>query len=211
MLAPMICNLRQEPFSINAAIFPHMEKSSLQRRLDIAGKTQAELAELLGVSTFSASRLARGTRKMTATEKVLIDAWLNEPEIDIRALQNRIPLFGYAAGANGDRIAFTSNHALDWVDPPPYSTVSGEIAAIRILGESMEPRLFSGEEILIARGLYPARGKDAVVEFKDGTAVVKTYMRSKDGFIYCHQYNPDLEIKFRADDVKSVHAVIWRR
>lgn len=188
-----------------------MTKKDLRERLHYARKTQQQLADMLGVSFTSASRLARGDRKMSADEAALIDAWLNGNSNEPASPKDKIPLYGYAAAGNGERIALVNNQIIDWVDAPPYSTVSGEIAAIRILGESMEPRLFAGEEILIARGLSPARGKDCVIEFHDGSAVVKTYERSRDGRVFARQYNPEQLIDYSADEVKKIHAVIWRR
>jgi phage repressor protein C with HTH and peptisase S24 domain len=212
-VALMICEVRQQASARNAVIFAAMTDLDLKRRLQIAGRTQEELAAALRISSHSASRLVLGKRKMSAAESDAIDTWLADADTKTPSVKGsgRIPLYGYAQGANSDRVAFTSDRALDWVDPPPFSSISGPMAVLRISGDSMEPRLFAGEEVVVALDLSPARGRDCVIEFADGTAAVKQYERSRDGFIFARQYNPDKEVRFPASEVKAVHAVIWRR
>ena len=122
-----------------------------------------------------------------------------------------IPLLGYAAGSGGDRIVWNTDQPLDWVEAPPMRDTSIQILAIRVSGDSMEPRLFAGETIYVGRKLAPARNGDAVIEFNDGTAVVKSYGGMRQGFVFARQYNPDEELKYEATKVKAVHAVLWRR
>lgn len=210
----MICEQRQYPFMQFPRTFAGMT-DTLKRRLQKAGRNQEELAEALNISPWSASRLVRGQRTMKALEATRIDTWLAETASDQTkdgpSVGGKIPLYGYAAGSSPERVAFTSSRALDWIDGPPHQVFSGPVAALRVAGDSMEPRLFAGEEVLIALDLPPARGRDCVLEFKDGTAAVKTYEKSRDGWIFCRQYNPDSEVRFAASEVKAVHAVLWRK
>lgn len=211
----MICEQRQYPFMQFAPTLAGMT-DTLKRRLQKAGRKQEELAQALGISPWSASRLVLGKREMKAQEAARIDAFLAETASDERyddapSGTGRIPLYGYAAAAAPDRVAFTSGRALDWIEAPPLQLFSGPMAALRIAGESMEPRLFAGEEVLIALGLSPGRGRDCVIEFKDGTAAVKTYEKSRDGWIFCRQFNPDQEVRYKAHEVKAIHAVLWRK
>lgn len=206
----MICDIRQVPKLNKAAIFTTMSKSNLQERIIRAGKSQTELAKHLGISEFSASRLALGKRKMSVEESQLINEFIGDYGTHAKP-ENIIPVYGYAHDwENDELIALTPNRAIEWIDKPKHQWASGEVFAIRTLGETMEPRLFAGEEIYIAKDLPPARGKDCVIEFKDGTAVVKTYEKQKDGFIWARQYNPDSIVKYASSIVKQIHSVIAR-
>ncbi len=122
-----------------------------------------------------------------------------------------IPLLGYAAAGGGDRIAWALDRPLDWVEAPPIRDSDVEVVAIRVAGDSMEPRLFSGEMIYVGLNLAPARGGDCVIEFRDETALVKSYYGRKDQMIFAHQYNPEEQLKFPESSVKGLHAVLWRR
>lgn len=208
----MICDYRQYASQPSSAIFAGMSTVDLKRRLQIAGRTQEELAEGLGISAHSASRLVRGARKMSVEEQDKIELWFrsvgDSAPVDG---QGKIPVFGYAAGNSGDRVAFTNDRALEWVSPPPLVTLTGPMAGLRVMGVSMEPRYFSGELAVVALHLHPARGADCVIEFQDGSADIKTYERSRDGIVFCRQWNPEQEVRYKAGDVRALHAVISRQ
>lgn len=210
----MICELRQVPNYKNAAIFASMEKHDqkidLRDRIKRAGKNQTELANYLGISSFSASRLARGERKMSFQESQLINDWLGEVEA-LEKPKHIIPVYGYAHDWEDDeKISMLPNRAIEWIDRPQHTQITGEMFCIRTLGETMEPRLFAGEEVYAIRGLPPARGKDCVIEFKDGSAVIKTYEKQKDGFIFARQYNPDTIVKYAFSEIKQIHLIVYR-
>lgn len=59
--------------------------------------------------------------------------------------------------------------------------------------------------------LPPGRDQDCLVEFNDGSAVVKTYVAQRDGAVFCRQWNPDSEVRYIGSAVKAVHAIVWRR
>lgn len=206
----MICDFSQVSNINHAAIFAVMENNDYKTRLRRAGKTNQDLAELLKVHPSAITRLLNGTRGISRDEAIKIEAFLGDAYEQDMPQQRKIPLYGYAAANNNDRIALVSDKILDWIDAPPFSKTTTEYAAIRVIGESMEPRLFAGEELIIAKNLYPARGKDCVIEFKDGSAAVKTFLRNKEGLVYFQQYNPNKEVSFKYDDIKQLHQVMWR-
>ena len=75
----------------------------------------------------------------------------------------------------------------------------------------MEPRFFAGESVFVHAGLPPARGQDCLIEFRDGSAVIKSYRGQRDGFVFAWQYNPSAdesnELRYQGTDVKALHAV----
>ncbi len=75
----------------------------------------------------------------------------------------------------------------------------------------MEPRLFSGETVVVALNVTPTRFGDCVVELKDGTGLVKQYRGRRDGYVFLYQYNPEREVRLREDEIRAIHAVQLRR
>ena len=51
----------------------------------------------------------------------------------------------------------------------------------------------------------------AVVEYRDGTGIIKQYRGQRDGKVYLYQYNPEREFPIEGAQVKAVHAVLFRR
>lgn len=217
----MICDFPQALAVSKFATLPlpgerwrDMDGGEIERRLKALGKTKKELAFGVGISPTAMSRIVTGERKdLKAREVDRISAKLEEWEA--AAFPGRgaraIPLLGYAAAGGEDHIAWSFDRPLDWVEPPPMRDTGAEVVAIRVSGDSMEPRLFSGEVIYVGIGVAPARGGDAVLEFRDSTAVVKSYERRREGRVFVRQYNPERELSFAQDLIKNVHAVLWRR
>lgn len=119
----------------------------------------------------------------------------------------RVPLYGFAAASEGDRFAFNDGQILDWIDLPRGMSLKGEFFIVQAIGSSMEPRVWPGERKLVQRGVPPGRDQDAVIEFADGTAVLKTYVRERDGQVFAQQYNPEQQLRYPASDVAAIHAV----
>ena len=180
-------------------------KAALRR----AGKSQVGLAAALGISKDSAFRLVNGTRDVEAGEHARAVAYIEGDQPEAQPLFEQINVYGYAAGQS-DRIAFADNRIIDRIEVP-VGLVRGEAFGVRIAGDSMEPRLFAGETVIVARNLRPARNGDVVVEFNDGSAIVKQYQGERDGVVFLHQYNPDQQLKIPGTQIRTMHAVIYRR
>lgn len=97
---------------------------------------------------------------------------------------------------------------LEYFDPPPFWNGSGELIYIRLVGDSMEPRYFSGEVVPVRLNLPPAKGQDALVLFNDATAVLKTYVGQNAGKVFVRQYNAPKEIIYEGSSVRSLSAVL---
>lgn len=196
-----------------------MDLKDIPERLKAAGRSQAELAAHLNLDPSSMTKTIKGTRRLKADELLKIEAFFEDgPDGNVelmaprrRAAPRRIPVYGYAAAGGEDRIVMNPGQVIDWIEPPPLWNGLGDLVAIRVLGDSMEPRLFSGEMVVAQIGLPPARDRDCIIEMGDGSALVKTYKGQKDGHVFAHQYNPDKGLSIDATGVKALHAIIWRR
>lgn len=186
-----------------------MKPAELRARLIRTGRKHNALAAHLGITKDSMSRLINGARDITQEEAAAIERFFaNEEEAGPRFVD--IPVYGYAAAGSEDRVAFANDAVLDTIKIPE-GLAKGEIFGIRVAGESMEPRLYAGEIVIVAKGVPLVKERDCVVEFKDGTAVVKQYQGQREGWLFLRQFNPAQEVRYDATKVRAVHAVLYRR
>jgi len=191
------------------ANFGRMKPPEIRKRLTETGRTQAALARHLGKSKDSVSRLLAGQRNMDVEELTQIQSFFGDAQPRPPEFV-QIPVYGYAAAGGGDRVAMASDQVLDRIEVPAGLT-RGQTIAIRVAGDSMEPRLYSGELVIVELGVPPNRGGDCVVEMRDGSALVKQYQGAKDGFVFLFQHNPEQEVRVPMIDVRAIHAVKYRR
>lgn len=177
-----------------------------------------KLSELLGMNSSYFYRKLKQGGPLKATQANIIRQYLaDDTGMDdgapSAATQNRrrLPVFGYAAAGGDDRIATNEGRILDWMDLPMGMELGpGEWFVVVTVGSSMEPRIFPGEPQIVRRDHPPSRGKDVVVEFADGTAVIKTYKGQRDGKVFVEQYNPPRELSYDATSVRALHGGIIR-
>lgn len=186
-----------------------MKPPEIRRRLRESGRSQTALAKHLGKSKDSVSRLVNGVRSMDVEELQAIQNFFGEAEPKHPDFV-QIPVYGYAGAAGPDRVVIASDQVLEHIEVP-YGLTRGETIAIRVAGDSMEPRLYSGELVIVELGVPPSRGGDCVVELKDGTALVKQYQGIRDQYAFLRQLNPDQEVRLPLTQVKAIHAVKYRR
>lgn len=205
-----------------SSIFSRMvDASDLPERLRRAGRTQADLARHLNLDPSSLTKTIKGQRRLKADEMLAVENFFRDAREEgkapsdnsprFRGLTRKFPLYGYPAAGGEDRVGVSDTDIVDWIDPPPFWNGVGELFGVRVVGLSMEPRLFEGEMVVAQHSLPPSRDRDCVVEFTDGTSVVKTYVTQRDGFVYCKQWSPAQDLRYKTGDVKALHAVIWRR
>lgn len=196
--------------------------ADLPERLRAAGRTQSDLARYLGLDPSSLTKTIKGDRQLKAAELAKINAFFGEEaEVSFHSVEDfgqrrrsparRIPVFGYPAPDNRERVVFSVARAIDYIEPPPLWNGVGDLVAVRVSGETMQPRLFAGELVFAQLGLPPSERADCVIEFHDGTAAVKTYLRERDGVVFLRQWDSDDEIREPGASVKALHAVVWRR
>lgn len=186
-----------------------MEPKEIRERLRRSGRSQASLGRHLGASKDSVSRLLSGQRRMQAVELRQIEEFFADDGPKGPAFET-IDVYGYAQAGGTDRIGLASDQVIDRIEIPA-GMVRGPAIGIRVAGDSMEPRLFSGETVIVALNVAPARDRDCVVEFRDGTGIVKQYRGQREGQVFLWQYNPEEELRVDASKVKAIHAVLYRR
>lgn len=196
-----------------------MKLQDVPTRLRTSGMSQAKFSrEVLDLDPSSFVKTMKGDRRLQEHERRAIESYFGEPLVADtsetpavlrRPRQTRIPVYGYAAAGGEDRIAFAEDQVLDWFDPPPFWSGGGDLIYVRIIGESMYPRIRSGEVVPVRLNFPPARGDDCLLEFTDNSAVVKTFEAERDGKVFARQYNPDSQVSFDATSVRKRHT-IWR-
>ena len=186
-----------------------MKPADIKARLERTGRKHSALADHLGISKDSAYRLVNGKRDPSHDEVLAIERFFAGDD-DTGPRMIEIPVYGYAGAGGEDRITLAGDAVLDHIKIPE-GLAKGNIMAIRVAGDSMEPRLFAGELVIVGGNLPLARGQDCVVEFRDGSAVVKQYQGQREGFIFLRQFNPEKEVRYDATKVRAVHAVLYRR
>lgn len=197
-----------------------VDPKDIPDRLRRAGRNQSELARFLALDPSSLTKTIKGTRSLKVDELNKIEQFFEGDGYEApivsatsRRPQRRIPVYGYAAAGGGgeERIAFNAGGIIDFIEPPPLWNGAGDLMGIRILGDSMVPRLFEGEMVIAQVNLPPIRGQDAVIEMTDGSALVKTYRGSTARVIEAEQWNPQKPLTVDKERVRAVHAVVWRR
>ncbi|MBW8815569.1 MAG: helix-turn-helix transcriptional regulator [Caulobacterales bacterium] len=186
-----------------------MKAPEIRRRLEQSGRTQTALARHLGKSKDSVSRLVMGMRGISADEAEAIKEFFGDDQPQGPVFV-KLPVFGYAAAGSSDRVSIASDQVLDHVEVPA-GLVRGDGFGVRLSGDSMYPRLFDGEIVIAERNVPPVRHREVVVELRDGTALVKEYRGTKDGFLFLWQYNPESEVRIELTKVRAMHAAFrWR-
>jgi len=190
-----------------------MDWRAVAARLDTMGRgARTRLAAALDMDRSQLARLLRTRAFPKLDQAAIIEQFLsgapaNDTGLGPRRIEPQsVPLYGLAAGSDPDRI--NMGEALDWLALPRGMRLHGEFFFIQQVGGSMEPRIWSGERKLVQRGVAPGRLQDALIEFRDGSATIKTYSHEKDGVTFCRQYNPDKEVRYEGTTVKALHAVL---
>lgn len=194
-----------------------MELTDIPSRLRLMRRSQADLARHLDLDPSSLTKTIKGARRVQPAEIIEIEKFFGE-KLTFNAVApvaprkkappSRIPVYGYAA-AGGERIAYADSQVIDWLEPPPFWKGGDDLVYVRLIGDSMEPRYFSGEIVPVRINIPPAKGNDCLIEFSDDTALVKTYQGTRDGRVFVEQYNERRVLDFDAASVRAVHTV-WK-
>ena len=119
-----------------------------------------------------------------------------------------IPVVGEAQGGPEGRISindFPAGYGDGWIhihspDPAAY--------ALRVRGDSMRPRIKSGEHIVVEPSIEALPGDDVVVKFTDDTAVVKELLWIRDDEVCLGSINNGVAPITRSlREVMTIHRV----
>lgn len=80
--------------------------------------------------------------------------------------------------------------------------------AVRVRGDSMRPRIKSGEFIVVEPQISPVSGDDVVVCLVDGRKLVKEYLYQRDGELSLGSINGDYQpMTVPLEQVQTIHVV----
>lgn len=175
-----------------------------------------KLATAMGMNSSFFYRKLKSRTELTASQANTVRAFLSDLGTDlalsVHAPESRsLPVFGYAAAGGDETIALNEGQIIEWLQLPLGLELGpGDWFAVRSIGSSMEPRIFPGEYLVVRRGFPPGHNKDVVVEFTDGTGVVKTYKAQRDGRVFVEQFNPPRGLDYDATKVRRLHGVAFK-
>lgn len=187
-----------------------MKPPEIRARLQQTGQTQLDLARAIGKSKDSINRLLKGQRSLNFDEAQQIRAFFGDVDQGTGSATQQVPVYGVPAPGGPDRFSLSADQAMERIELPCDLT-RGETIAVRLPGDEMAPRLFSGEIVIVAKGIPPARNGDCLVEFKDGSGLIKQYICQREGQIILRHFNPDEEVRVLALQVRALHTVAYRR
>lgn len=183
------------------------------RRLEL-DLTMKQLAEKIGVSEGTISRWESGDianmkrdkiRDLAKALNLSIAAIMELDEPDTHKSQAiRIPVLGKViAGTPTDAI----ENIIDYEEIP--GKWSGEYGALRVKGNSMEPRICEGDTLIVRLQSYAESGDIVVAMVNGGEATVKKLIKHPDG-ITLQPFNPAYEpLYFSNEQIKNSPVVIW--
>lgn len=186
------------------------ERTWIRRRLAELKKTQAGLAQTLGLPPPRISEIIRGTRRISARELPKVATYLAMPLPDVmRRLGASVPdsawgpeiaVAGYVGA--GAEVRPIDDHAkgggIDAVDRPPGAR--GELVAVRVRGDSMLPAYGEADDILYGpprtSNFDSLNGRECVVRLPDGRVYVKRLRKASGGKWILQSWNaPDIEAR----------------
>ena len=201
-------------------------KDRLRELRKVKGLTQSDLADAVKTTKQAISQYERGVRRPDfGTLESLCDYFnvssdyiLGKSDVTVRLVDSdglkklddqiikalRIPVYGkVAAGYNYEAI----ENVLGYEEIP--SSWDGEYAALRVKGDSMEPRILDGDT-LIVRIQDDAESGDVVIAIVNGNeATVKKLIKHQDGIVL-QPFNPAYEpMYFSKESTESTPVRIW--
>jgi phage repressor protein C with HTH and peptisase S24 domain len=200
--------------------------SAIDRLAENNELTASGLARLAGLdpTTFNKSKRTAGDGRprWPSTESIAkildatrtdIAAFLGfaEPPSRRRATMRPVPLLGFAqAGSGGffDDAGFPAGRGWDEVEFP--GTVSDNIFALEVTGDSMMPLYRHGDRLIVVRDANCRKGDRVVVRTSDGEVMAKILQRKTQRVIALASLNPDHPDRtLNARDVDWIARIIW--
>ena len=193
-----------------------MSKNRIKELRTRNDMTAAQLARALDIPGQRLRRWDRGEvnppaeicRQIADLFGVTLDYVQGMSDEDRPRSPDKIPLYGKAAAGQG--VVAVSDGPVDYIDRPSYLENVDGCYALLVTGESMEPRMFAGE-VLIVHPYRPVRANDYVVcQYKTNgviEAIAKRYVGQDEGLIYLRQHNPDDEIIVNKSEIVALHYI----
>lgn len=127
--------------------------------------------------------------------------------------QERVPVLGMAE-CGPDGWSLWNGDIIDTIPRPMNLAGAPKAYAVYIVGDSMEPRYYSGELAHVHPGKPVTIGAFVLVQIRpdhDGDtpkAVVKRLIKRSASKITLEQYNPPKKFDIKSDDIVSIHRVV---
>lgn len=192
-------------------------RNRLKKSIAEAGLSNTELAKRLGVSKAAVSNWTRrGTIATDNLAKVAAECGVSlEYLISGRGGGGSggaqlVPVIGHAIASPSGGGYFTdmglaAGAADEFV---PWPTRDSRAYALRVKGDSMEPRIRQGELIVIEPGAMVRNGDDVLVKMRDGRRMVKRYQYTRAGNVVLTSVNKDAgDMSVPSDDVEEMQKI----
>lgn len=120
---------------------------------------------------------------------------------------SKIPIIGNTqAGPNKEWIEIEESGCYEYVNFP---TNSNKYYALKVVGDSMSPRVLEGEVVIVDPTLFPQTGEDVVVKLNDGEIMIKTLASIRDDKVFLDSTNSSYKrIIIDKKDLIYMHAVV---
>lgn len=145
---------------------------------------------------------------------------LNQPQVDdtrdlsrvnsdniIHFENSDIPFYGYVHGSS-EAVMLNVDSEVKRVPRHPDQSGFKDSFAMRVTGDSMDPRYRDGERVYAVRNLLPAKNQDCIIEMHNNDGFLKTYEKKTDKEIICRQLNPAKIWKKSITEIKAIHLVV---
>lgn len=162
-------------------------RDNLMRYMEARGISQKELAEHIQVSTSTLNDWAKGKKlpRMDKVDKlcsyfgVTRTDFLDMPHKN-RTQAVKIPVLGtVVAGLPMEAI----ENIVDYEEITPALAAQGEFFALRIKGQSMEPRICEGDVVIVRKQEDIESGDTAIVLVNGAEATVKKVKKTEEGIM----------------------------
>lgn len=163
------------------------------------GITQTQLGQIAGVSDKAVSTWENGTAepRLGAVQKIADHFGIPKSDIiDDNNISNvfknktkgvHIPVLGYVrAGIPIDAV----EEILDWEEIHPSMAMTGDFFALKIKGDSMEPRITAGDVVIVREQSDVESGEIAIVLINGDEGTVKKLIKYENGSIALIASNP---------------------
>ena len=193
-----------------------------------------DLARMAGLSPITVAAYMRGTRGASLQacfdlgKALNVDPhWLfgkesdpspkpsrpiNAPKMSIGPVAT-IPVYSCALAGSDGSIEISPT-VMDATEAPPQLSGVSEAYAVRVSGDSMEPRYESGETVYvhprepIKKGVYVVAQISDTNETGAVMGYIKRFVSADDQNLILEQFNPPKKLKFSRNRVHSIHKIV---